>query len=112
MAIFKKSGTIEYHWDGQPCLSSERVFLKLTHTNEHLQIDIDAPFHDDPPPPNPPQSYWGLWEFEVVEIFLVGHDGQYLEAEFSPHGHHLLLWLNKPRNILKKHLPFSLMKVL
>ena len=108
-----KTCTIEYLWDGTKCLPSERVSLTLTldQQRQQLVINIDAPFHNDPPPlhndpsSESPLSFWKLWEYEVVEVFLVGEDGQYLEAEFSPHGHHLLLWLSGPREIVRKHLP-------
>ena len=56
-------------------------------------------------PPNPTGSTWELWNYEVVEIFLVGANGHYLEAEFGPHGHHLLLKLDGPRQIAEKELP-------
>ena len=100
-----KKYTIHYLWDGTSCLPSERVDISIEEHQKRLLINIDAPFHHDPPPPVPPQSLWGLWEYEVVEVFLVGSDGQYLEAEFSPHGHHLLLWLSSPRQVTHKHLP-------
>jgi hypothetical protein len=33
----------------------------------------------------------GLWEYEVVELFIAGHNGEYVELELGPHGHSLLL---------------------
>ena len=65
----------------------------------HLTVNIDAPFHGDPPPDHEPGRAWKLWEHEVVELFLVGDDGHYLEAEFGPHGHWLILSLDGIRSI-------------
>ena len=32
----------------------------------------------------------GLWDYEVVELFLLNSDTEeYLELEFGPHGHYL-----------------------
>ena len=81
-------------WDGARCTPEEEIACTLQCTDDTLIFEFQAPFHNDPPPPDSsPQSLWGLWDFEVVELFLVGADGEYLEAEFGPHGHHLLLWL-------------------
>ena len=97
---------ISHTWDGNLCTPEEQITCSLSFKDNKLVFEFQAPFHNDPPPPpSSPKSLWGLWDFEVVEIFLVGHDGEYLEAEFGPHGHHLLLWLNAPREISKKHLP-------
>ena len=71
----------------------------------HLEVHIDAPFHHDPPPSQKAGRLWELWNYEVVEFFLVGKNGHYLEAEFGPHGHHLLLKLDRPRNIVEENLP-------
>ena len=35
----------------------------------------------------------GLWEHEVVELFISGPDEGYTEIELSPSGHHLVLQL-------------------
>ena len=62
----------------------------------HFSVLIDAPFHGDAAPPGMVHggAYDGLWEFEVVELFIV-HDAnneqcEYLELELSPHGCHLV----------------------
>jgi hypothetical protein len=60
-------------------------------------IEIDAPYFGDEPPRGPACSLDHLWEHEVVEIFFVGEGDRYLEVEFSPHGHHLLLLLEGVR---------------
>ena len=52
-------------------------------------------------PLNRPQGrLWQLWEHEVVEIFIAGEDGHYLELEFGPWGHYLALTFSDVRQIL------------
>ena len=91
-------------WNGNTIPESDHVHIDFHLQDQGLSFWIQAPFYHDPAPSEKGPSLWGLWNHEVVEFFLVGEDMQYLEAEFGPHGHHLLLWLDKPRNILHKHL--------
>jgi hypothetical protein len=97
--------TIKAKWDGTPIPQSEWVSLTFdARGDEYAEIRIDAPFYNDPPPQAHPGSTWLLWDYEVVELFLVSAQGSYLELEFGPHGHYLALWLTGPRVISKKHL--------
>jgi hypothetical protein len=102
----KVEQTIAYTWDGIRIEPDEtvRVTLESLHTGD-LQMVVDAPFYGDPPPRLPPGPCWELWNHEVVEAFLVGADGFYLEIELGPHGHHILLHLDRPRNILEHSFP-------
>lgn len=102
-----KKHSITYLWDGTPLDKSDEIHIELHLLEDGISIQIDAPYYGDPAPECSSSSTWGLWEYEVFEVFFVGEDGQYLEAEFGPHGHHLLLWLNAPRTIEKKHLPVN-----
>jgi hypothetical protein len=97
--------TIEQTWDAVPIPETAQVVLSLrTPPTGGLGVTIEAPFYADPPPDGPPGPRWGLWDHEVVELFLVGQDGQYLEAEFGPHGHHLVLRLSGPRQIVEREI--------
>ena len=97
-----------YTWDGKGIPEEEEAHLSLIFIeNGDLQIQIEAPFHDDPAPEGKKGSFWGLWEYEVVEIFLVGEDGHYTELEFSPHGHYLTLRLDAPRSVVTKEEPIQ-----
>ena len=79
--------TITKTWDGRPVEQEAQVELRMRlNPDGDATIWIDAPYHNDPAPSAPPGSLWGLWEFEVVEVFIVGDGGRYLEAEFGPHG--------------------------
>ena len=98
--------TIGLYWNGAELPSECHVDVQVNPLlNGDLSLRIDAPYHGDPPPDAPAGSLWQLWEHEVVELFLVGANGHYLEAEFGPHGHHLLLQLSGPRQITAQHLP-------
>lgn len=91
-------------WDGSAAAPGEHVALALVAepVSGQLRVKIDAPFHGDPTPPGPPGHTPGLWDFEVVELFLFGDDGRYLELEFGPHGHHLALELHGVRTVVRQ----------
>lgn len=78
-------------WNGRPCTNRERVIVSFEADGDFLKLVIDAPFHGDPAPEGPPGSTPGLWEHEVVEVFIAGPEGDYLELEFGPYGHYLAL---------------------
>ena len=97
---------ISHTWNGEPISDAERARVDFQRTADgDLTVQIEAPFHGDSAPDALAGAVWGLWEFEVVELFLVGADGRYLEAEFGPHGHHLVLQLAGPREIVAQELP-------
>jgi hypothetical protein len=98
---------IAHTWDGAPLDHHERATLSLHLTPNALTVEVDAPFHGDPPPPLPPGRCPALWEREVIELFLVAPDGQYLELELGPHGHHLAIWLSGVRQIARDDLPVT-----
>ncbi|PCC66517.1 hypothetical protein SAMN02745121_00755 [Nannocystis exedens] len=91
---------IDRLWDGSPALPAERITLDLRARGGALEIGVDAPYHGDPPPPSPPGSTPGLWNFEVVELFLHAPADRYLELEFGPHGHCLALQLDGVRHVV------------
>ena len=94
---------IGHHWDGAALEERLCAALTLTLSPSHLEVSVDAPRAFGAPPDAPPGHVWGLWEYEVVELFLLGTDEQYLEVELGPHGHHLILTLKGVRNIVSRH---------
>ena len=92
--------SIEHTWDGQPLSDSEKVSIRLSFQATSVSIEIRAPYHHDPAPQHPSGSLWKLWEYEVVEVFLVGSNDTYTEMEFGPHGHYLILRLDGPRSVI------------
>ena len=89
-------------WWGQPLAEREVVELWLRPGAGGLQGRFEAPWTGDPPPSGPAGPCPGLWNFEVVELFLLGTDQRYLEVEMGPHGHHLLLELHGRRNVVRQ----------
>ena len=50
-----------------------------------LSVSICAPYFGDPVPDGgvPGRPFYRLWDFEVVEVFLLGEGEKYLELEFG-----------------------------
>lgn len=98
---------IAHTWDGQPVPPAEQVQVWLSADSDGLWLELVAPFHGDPPPEGPPGPTWGLWDHEVVELFVLGPGERYTEVELGPHGHHLLLRLQGRRQVVDKLLPLD-----
>ncbi len=98
---------IDQTWDGAPVGQDEEVVIGLIGARRHLMLQVDAPFHADPRPEADPGSCWGLWEHEVVELFVLGDGGRYLEVELGPHGHFLVLKLGGYRHVMETSLPLD-----
>lgn len=101
--------TIEHTWNALPLEREERINITLEDAGDYLRVVVEAPYHGDPPPPGPPGPLPGLWNYEVVELFIVGPTPgpPYTELELSPHGHHLLLRLCGVRQITAQELPLT-----
>jgi hypothetical protein len=91
---------LETMWHGRPCTPRERVQATLKDAGAHLRLIVDATFHGDARPEAEPGSTDRLWEHEVVELFIRGGDGSYLEIEVGPFGHYLALSLRGPRDVV------------
>lgn len=99
---------IDATWDGGAWAPAECVQIFAEISGSELVLQIDAPFHGDPPPAGPPGPTEGLWNHEVVELFIAGEGTspvRYLEIELGPHGHHLGLQLVGVRNVVERGLP-------
>ena len=96
-------------WDGPPLPLQSRSTVRLTRSapGADVTLVVEAPLHGDPPPPYPPGPVERLWEHEVVELFLLGDDGRYLEVELGPGGHHLVLSLHGTRHVVHSGLPLD-----
>ncbi|XP_067140456.1 UPF0462 protein C4orf33 homolog [Centruroides vittatus] len=106
---FRKKFEINTTWDGI-AVNHDPVEITINEAvGNEVRVQVLAPFFDDPPPPGgiPGKPFPKLWEYEVVEIFFLGKDERYLEVELSPHGQHLLLFLNGARNAIKQQLPLK-----
>ena len=80
-------------WSGAAVDADLQASIDLSWDDRRLQLAVEAPFWSDPPPSGPPESTEGLWNFEVVELFLAADDDatRYLEIELGPWGHYLVL---------------------
>jgi hypothetical protein len=87
---------IAHTWRGEAIPPVEQATLELEDDGD-LVVRVNAPWHGDPPPEGPPGPTPGLWDFEVVELFVLGPLERYLELEFGPRGHHLVLRLGGRR---------------
>lgn len=95
-------------WDGQPIPDEQVATVRISADGDSaLIVAVDAPFSNDPPPPGAPGPLWGLWDYEVVELFVLGADERYTEIELSPWGHHLVLRLEGRREVVERELPLS-----
>ncbi|TYT75113.1 hypothetical protein [Desulfobotulus mexicanus] len=99
--------TIAKTWQGEPLSPQEIIRVRSFKEKDQLCISLEAPFHGDPPPALQPGSTDKLWQYEVVELFLVGINGDYLEIEMGPHGHYLVLKLSGVRCVEKMHIPMK-----
>ena len=102
--------TIQHTWDGNPIGADEVATVTVTRESAGLRLQITAPHHHDPLPEHGPGSVPGLWEYEVVELFLAGpgNPTPYLEVEVGPGAHHLVLTLLGVRNAVRSGLPIEL----
>ena len=95
---------IERTWNGAPARDGEQVRVGLAFTRDALIVHVDAPFHGDPPPGGAAGRTDRLWEYEVVEVFLLGAADGYLELEVAPH-RHLFLEFAGSRNRVADDVP-------
>lgn len=94
-------------WDGQPADPGEHAAVDLRLVDGGLVLRVEAPDHGDPRPAGPPGPTPGLWEHEVVELFLCGPGERYLEVELGPGGHHLVLLLDGVRQVTDQAMPLD-----
>ena len=97
--------SIENLWNGRPGTARERVLVALRDAGDALRVTVDASFHGDPAPAAEVGPTPGLWEHEVVELFIAGADARYLEVEVGPYGHHLALALDGVRRVVDQAMP-------
>lgn len=96
---------IERLWNGAPCDLPIRAHVSLSLDGEDLEVCASlrqpgAPRLPDAPPAT---RVDGLWEYDVVECFLAGEGGRYLEIELGAGGHFLVLSFRARRELADAH---------
>ncbi|XP_076064328.1 uncharacterized protein LOC143038676 [Oratosquilla oratoria] len=105
--------SISYHiektWNGGEIDHPPIKFTLQGHGQNELLFLVEAPFFNDPPNPGgkPGQPFLGLWNYEVVEIFFLNDDNQYVEIELSPHGQHIVLLFKAQSETIRHSLPLK-----
>merc|ERR1719513_441299 len=86
---------IQTTWDGDPV--DTPTLVKLTDEDGDLGVEVEAKFWNDPTNPGGKagKPFFRLWDFEVVELFLLNDVGQ-----------HLVLLLDKGKD-LRHSLPIE-----
>ena len=89
-------------WNGAPSSlepgNHYKINIDIDNMTGEIILIIDAPFFNDPPPTlnhindsNDTKRYIGLWNHEVVEVFISDCRGaNYLEVNIGPFGHYYL----------------------
>ena len=91
-------------WDGQPIAREEVASVSVARDATSLVVMVEAPYHGDPRPGAGPGRTDRLWDYEVVEVFLLGQQERYLEIEMGPHGNYLVLLLAGRRQVERQAL--------
>jgi len=89
-------------WNGERGEDGEGARIKVSKDGSLMRIEVEATLYNDPKPIGKPGPFDGLWDYEVVELFIAGMGEEYLEIELGPHGHYLILGLNGERNIVER----------
>jgi len=91
---------IKTDWTGDALGSVDQYSLSMSIRKGDLELNIDAPFYDDAPPivSNTKIATMGLWDYELVEVFIAsGAEGlgnketPYIEIGLGPRGHWYML---------------------
>jgi len=97
---------IEQHWNGTRCPDPlRRGVLSLALAAGVLEIDASFARQLPARLPSAPRGsrVANLWEYDVIECFLVGAGGRYLEIELGAAGHFLVLEFDAPRRCVNEH---------
>jgi hypothetical protein len=91
---------VAHRWDGVPVESAtQNAWVELGVGDAALYVAAGM-LHQSPariPEAAPGSRVDRLWEFDVVECFVVGAEGGYREVELGAGGHHLALAFAAPR---------------
>lgn len=92
---------IDRLWNGQDCPDlSCHAQVWISHSEKGLTIQAESAIRPDKkvPEASTDKPMEGLWEYDVVEVFLVAENGHYLEIELGVGGHWLVLGFDDVRH--------------
>ncbi|MFA4845707.1 MAG: hypothetical protein WC654_04070 [Patescibacteria group bacterium] len=91
---------LDHLWNGSVC-PDDRLWadVELSQVKDGLHVRVVAPMLLEQSVPDVPigSRVEDLWNFDVVELFLVGPGHQYLELELGAGGHFLVLGFDSVR---------------
>ena len=99
--------SIQRSWDGALVGEYPGAMVEMAVRERTVEIVFTGPRMGTPEPVAPKGRLWRLWEYEVLECFIVGAEDQYVEIEVGPHGHYLALRLDGVRKIVDKNVPVA-----
>lgn len=91
---------VAWTWDGGRLSPENAAHVSLRIQGSQAVFAVDAQYHRDPLPDAPAGPLWGLWEHEVVELFVATSPREYVELELGPHGHWIALSFQGVRNAI------------
>lgn len=97
-------------WNGEACPDETyHAEVWITQGERGLTIRTHALLRDDMQVPSAPRDkrFDGLWDYDVVEVFLVGQDGKYLEVELGAGGQWLVLGFDGVRHRSNDYMDFN-----
>ncbi|XP_052788443.1 UPF0462 protein C4orf33 homolog [Mya arenaria] len=90
---------IQTTWDGQPINHDPiKITVGPVESTGHVMLSASGPFFNDserPPNSTVGEPYYGLWNYEAVEVFFLNDENHLLNTILSPYGVHLLLLSNE-----------------
>lgn len=98
---------VSRYWSGEPCGdASYCAQVWLSHSEAGVKIQVEAAVLEEQliPEGSTDKPFDGLWDYDVVELFLVGENGHYLEVELGAGGHWLVLSFDAVRHRSNSHL--------
>ncbi len=101
---------IAKHWDGTELPFSQYTTVKTSLGKDSLRVEFESPIEEYTTPDSPVGFTDGLWEYDVVELFIAQPNGEYVEIEAGPKGHWLVYEFEsyrKQKDLPKKELEYT-----
>ncbi|MBI2475028.1 hypothetical protein HYV69_01240 [Candidatus Uhrbacteria bacterium] len=102
---------VDHLWNGEVC-QNDRVFadIEISEHQNGFNVKVESPvLHDQKIPIEAATGsrVEGLWNYDVVELFLVGPGHRYLEIELGAGGHFLILGFDRIRHCSNEYKNFQ-----